>query len=88
MDELPKVEASSLFPEIRERVEQAVEKMMEAVNHTRPGELITGSEEAIRDIGHGLIREIYEAALQKRITAAEAAFSPSAGHKHGTQKAK
>lgn len=88
MYELPKVQASALFPEVRERVEQAVEKMMEAVNHTRPGELITGSEEAIRDIGHELIREIYEAALQKRITAAEAAFPPSAGHQDRTQKAK
>jgi hypothetical protein len=86
MDEFPKVKLSSLFPDVRERVEQAVEKMMEAVNQTRPGELISGSEEAIRDIGHELIREIYEAALQKRITAAEAAFSPSTGRNDRAQK--
>jgi hypothetical protein len=88
MNELPKVQVSSLFPEVRERVEKAVERMMEAVNQARPGELITGSEEAVRDIGHDLIREVYEAALQKRITAAEAAFSPSAGHGDRTQEAK
>jgi len=79
MDEMPKLAAESLMPVVREQVEEAVKKIMESVNNTRPGELITGSEEAVRDIGHELTRVIYEAALQQRITAAEAAFSPSAG---------
>lgn len=79
MDELPKVAAESLMPVVREQVEEAVKKIMEAVNSTAPGELIDGSEEAVRDIGHGLTRVVYEAALQQRITAAEAAFPPSGG---------
>ena len=87
MDELPKVKTSSLFPELREQVELAVEKMMDAVNQAGPGELISGSEEAVRVIGHELIREIYEAALQKRITAAEAAFPPSGGSSERSSKA-
>ncbi len=79
MNELPKVPAGSLLPLVREQIEEAVKKVMEAVNGTKPGELITGSEEAVRDIGHELTRGVYEAALQQRITAAEAAFPPSAG---------
>jgi hypothetical protein len=59
---------------------------MEAVNNTPPGELITASEEAVRDIGHELTRAVYEAALQQRITAAEAAFPPSRGKNDGSQK--
>jgi hypothetical protein len=84
MEELPKVSVDSLLPVVREQVEAAVAKMMQAVNDTRPGELITGSEEAAREIGHELTRAIYEAALQQRITAAEAAFSPSARRGDGS----
>ena len=87
MDELPKVAAESLLPVVREQIEDAVRKIMEAVNHTRPGELITGSEEPVRDIGHELVKAVYEAALQQRITAAEAAFSPSAGRADGSATA-
>lgn len=79
MDDMPKVDVNSLLPAVREQVEQAVQKIMQAVNDTRPGELITGSEEAARDIGHELTRAVYQAALQQRITAAEAAFPPSGG---------
>jgi len=83
MEALPKVAVESLLPVVREQVEEAVKQIMEAVNQTRPGELITGSEEAARDIGQELTRAIYQAALQQRVTAAEAAFSPSAGGANG-----
>ncbi len=88
MDELPKVAAESLLPVVREQVEDAVKTIMESVNPTKPGELITGSEEAVRDIGQELVRVVYQAALQERITAAEAAFSPSAGGADGSAEAK
>jgi hypothetical protein len=84
MDDLPKVDVNALLPLVREQVEAAVVQMMQAVNDARPGELITGSEEAAREIGHELTRAIYEAALQQRITAAEAAFPPSAGGHDGS----
>lgn len=87
MNELPQVAAESLMPVVRERVEDAVQRIMEAVNQTRPGELIAGSEESVRDIGHELVRAVYEAALQQRITAAEAAFPPSAGVADGSTEA-
>ncbi len=87
MDELPKVDVNSLLPAVKDQVDAAVKRIMEAVNNTAPGELITGSEEAVRDIGHELTRAVYEAALQRRITAAEAAFSPSVGKNDGSQTA-
>ncbi len=87
MEEMPKVAAESLMPVVREQVEDAVKRIMEAVNQTRPGELITGSEESVREIGHELVRAVYEAALQQRITAAEAAFPPSAGDADGSAAA-
>jgi hypothetical protein len=87
MDEMPMVAAESLLPVVREQVEDAVKRIMEAVNHTRPGELITGSEESVRDIGHELVKAVYQAALQQRITAAEAAFPPSAGGADGSAAA-
>lgn len=87
MDEMPQVDVKSLLPVVREQIEDAVQKIMQAVNDTAPGELITGSEEAARDIGHELTRIIYESALQQRITAAEAAFSPSGGPDDGSPSA-
>ena len=51
------------------------------------GELISGSEEAAREIGHELTRAVYEASLQQRITAAEAAFSPSKGRSDRPEEA-
>lgn len=87
MDEMPKVDVNGLLPVVREQIEEAVQKVMQAVNDAPPGELITASEEAARDIGHELTRAIYEAALQRRITAAEAAFPPSAGTNDGSAAA-
>lgn len=87
MDEMPKVDVKALWPVVRERMEEAVQQIMQAVNSTAPGELITGSEEAARDIGHELTRAVYEAALQQRITAAEAAFPPSGGPDDGSHAA-
>jgi O6-methylguanine-DNA--protein-cysteine methyltransferase len=87
MDEMPQVDVQALLPVVRERMEVAVQKMMQAVNHAPAGELITASEEAAREIGHELTRAVYEAALQLRITAAEAAFPPSARRSDGPQAA-
>lgn len=76
MDEMPKVNADGLLPVVREQIEEAVKKIMQAVNEAPPGELITAREEAAREIEHELTRAIYASALQQRVTAAEAAFSP------------
>ncbi len=79
MDDVPQVKSELLMPAVREQVEDAVRRIMEAVNAAPAGELIAASEEAVRDITGQLRRQLFEAALQKRIDAAEAAFSPSGG---------
>jgi hypothetical protein len=80
MDDVPQVKSGLLLPAVREQVEDAVRKIMEAVNAAPAGELIAASEEAVRDITGQLRRQLFEAALQQRIDAAEAAFPPSGGH--------
>ena len=79
MDEVPQVKTELLIGVVLERVEDAIRKIMEAVNAAPAGELIAGSEEAVRDITGELRRQLFEAAIQQRIDAAEAAFSPSGG---------
>ena len=82
MDDVPQVKTELLIGVVREQVEDAVRKIMEAVNAAPAGELIAASEEAVRDITGELRRSAcggFEAAIQQRIDAAEAAFSPSGG---------
>jgi division protein CdvB (Snf7/Vps24/ESCRT-III family) len=79
MDEMPQVKTELLMPVVREQVETAVREIMEVVNAAPPGELIAASEEAVRDITGQLRKQLFEAALQQRINAAEAAFPPSGG---------
>lgn len=79
MDDVPQVKSELLMPAVREQVEDAVRKIMEAVNAAPSGSLIAASEEAVRDITGQLRRQLFEAALQQRINAAEAAFPPSGG---------
>lgn len=79
MDDVPQVKSELLLPAVREHVEDAVRRIMEAVNAAPAGALIAASEEAVRDITGQLRRQLFEAALQQRINAAEAAFPPSGG---------
>ena len=79
MDGAPQVKSELLMGVVREQVEEAVRKVMEAVNAVPAGELIAASEEAVRDISGELRRQLFEAAIQQRIDAAEAAFPPSGG---------
>ena len=76
MDDVPQVKTELLIGVVREQMEDAVRKIMEAVNAAPAGELIAASEEAVRDITGELRRQLFEAAIQQRIDAAEAAFPP------------
>jgi hypothetical protein len=55
------------------------EKIVAAINAAPAGSWIASSEEAVRTAGHEFTRAAFEAALQQKVAAAEAAFSPSAG---------
>jgi hypothetical protein len=54
-------------------------KVADAVNAAAPGQIITGSEEKVRDLFADLRRQAFEQAVQMRMDAAEAAFPPSEG---------
>jgi hypothetical protein len=54
-------------------------QVADAVNEAAPGQIITGSEEKVRDLFADLRRQAFEQAVQMRVDAAEAAFPPSAG---------
>ena len=59
-------------------MEQYLQEVMDAVNNAADGEWIAGSEEQVRDLSAEMRRHVFEAAVQKRVDAAEAAFPPSA----------
>jgi len=65
-----------LLRRMRQRVEACLGKVMAAVNSARDGHLIDDSEVAANDLLNELKREVYEQALQARVDATEASFSP------------
>ena len=78
MEGSPKVFAPQFAESMKLQAEQVLKDVMEAVNQAPDGDWIAGSEEQVRDLMGEFRKRVYEAALQKRIDAAEAAFSPSA----------
>jgi len=64
---------------MRQRVDEILGKVADAVNEAVPGQIINGSEEKVRDLFAELRTQAYEMAVQMRLDAAEAAFPPSAG---------
>ena len=64
---------------MRQRVDEILGKVADAVNEAVPGQIINGSEEKVRDLFAELRTQAYEMAVQMRRDAAEAAFPPSAG---------
>jgi hypothetical protein len=81
--ETPKVSPQEFADSMKEEMEQYVKNVMEAVNKAADGEWIAGSEEQVRDLSAEMRRRIFEAAIQKRVDAAEAAFPPSAQSSDG-----
>ena len=62
---------------MKDEIEQYAREVMEAVNSAPDGAWIAGSEERVRDLSAEMRRKVFERAVQKRVDAAEAAFSPS-----------
>jgi hypothetical protein len=78
----PKLSREELIRRMRHKVEELLGKVADAVNEAPPGAIIAGSEERVRDLFADLRRDAFEAALQMRVDAAEAAFPPSEGPGH------
>jgi hypothetical protein len=83
----PKLSRDEFIEQMRTKMEEALGKVADAVNEAPPGRIIAGSEEEVRDIFADLRKDAFEAALQMRVNAAEAAFPPSEGSKHGQEQA-
>ena len=77
MDRLPSVSPEKLKGVLHGLVDDLAEQIMAGVNAARPGNLLNDSEEPVRQAGHEFLRVAFEAAVQQKIDAAEAAFPPS-----------
>ena len=75
----PKLSREEYVCVMRQRVDEVLGKIADAVNDATPGKIIAGSEEKVRDLFATLRQEAFEQAVQMRVDAAEAAFSPSEG---------
>jgi hypothetical protein len=75
----PKLSREAYVRAMRQRVEQTLGAIADAVNEAEAGKIITDSEEKVRDLFARLRQEAFEQAVQMRVDAAEAAFPPSEG---------
>ena len=78
METSPRVSPQQFAESMKGEFEEFAKQVMEAVNDAPDGEWIAGSEEQVRDLSAEMRRRVFEAAVQKRLDAAEAAFPPSA----------
>jgi hypothetical protein len=79
MEPLPPVSPDVLLESLRSRFEELCRGVANAVNQAPTGHVINASEEKVRDLFADFRRQAYQTALQLKIDAAEAAFSPSEG---------
>lgn len=68
----------SMHVELKGDFDRMLAGVAEAVDKAPDGAWINASEEKVRDLFAEFRRKTYETALQLKIAAAEAAFSPSA----------
>jgi hypothetical protein len=81
--QLPRLDRAKLRAQLLAEFERTVEEVADAVDQAPPGRVIRDSEESARVALDRLRKQVYEAALQAKVDAAEAAFSPSAQRGHG-----
>jgi hypothetical protein len=74
----PTLSADALLDQLRGRFEQLCQDVAAAVNRAPAGQVINASEEQVRDLLADFRQATYQAALQLRTDAAQAAFPPSA----------
>jgi hypothetical protein len=87
MESTPQMSRQEFIDRMRQKVEEALGRVADAVNEAPPGQVIAASEEQVRDLFADLRRDAYEMAVQMRVDAAEAAFPPSEGPGHGPDQA-
>jgi lipoate synthase len=81
MNPLPPLSPEALLEALRGQFEQLCQGIADAVNQAPTGQVINHSEEKVRDLFADFRRKAYQQALQMKVDAAEAAFSPSDGQR-------
>jgi hypothetical protein len=76
-DGLSKLERAKLREELLAEFERVIDEVADAVDDARPGHWIRDSEEKARDALDHFRQVAYEATMQAKVDAAEAAFPPS-----------
>jgi hypothetical protein len=79
MDGLPRISPAQVKEFLHSRVDDLAEKLVENINQAQSGRLIADTEELTRKLIHEFGQAAYQAVLQAKVDAAEAAFSPSRG---------
>ena len=77
MPEEPSLSADALLDQLRGRFEQMCRDVADAVNRAPAGQVINASEEKVRDLLADFRQATFQAAVQLRTDAAQAAFPPS-----------
>lgn len=72
----PRVAPEEFVAAMEQDMQVYLKSVMEAVNAAPDGHWLAGSEEQVRDLSADLRRRVFERAVQMRVDAAEAAFSP------------
>jgi hypothetical protein len=87
MESTPKFSRDEFITQMRQKVEEALGRVADAINEAPPGQIISGSEEQVRDAFADLRQHAFETGVQMRVNAAEAAFPPSEGPHHRQDQA-
>lgn len=79
MDEtkLPEIEIEKLKQLLKEDFDDCIAQVVRAIDSSKAGSIIDDSEEPVRIATGKLRQKIFQKALQLKIDAADAAFSPS-----------
>jgi hypothetical protein len=77
MDPQPQLTPDDFRQQLQQRFDQLCQQIADAVNQAPPGQVINASEERVRDLFADFREHAYQAALQARLDAAQAASPPS-----------
>jgi hypothetical protein len=79
MERLLTMDKEQFISEMQAEVREILGRVADAVNNAPTGNVINGSEIAVRDAMAELRRRVFEKAVQMRIDSTESSFSPSQG---------
>ena len=82
METQPQLAAQELVELMRGPFEKLCAEVAAAVNQAQAGQVINQSEEKVRDLLADFRQATFQAAVQLRLDAAQAAFPPSAASAH------